>query len=574
MAPKNAEEAEASTETSRLLWTTSQDDSTSFRSDDMEGDESISWDRFSVEVQKQLELAVPSMQSAILNKLPWLISIRFAGGLGVNELTAAALATSLSNIIGMSFSSGLNSATTTLAGQSNGEMTARLEAMKARVGSGTDDSAVPDSAQFTVATVPMDDADAGAGALRTGDDAPLPPMVVFFRALIIQHVILLPFVIWWLSGTKDFLLKVGQAEVIAGMASDYLTALVPAFWGLCLVYTLTTWLQSIGMVDVPLYASCITLALHVPLNWFFIYFLGLGYIGCAVATSCFQVSQSAIMAAYVFGTEHGRQRVLESTSAIAINKTKLTFWPEFKAAISSLYGIIQYLVLAVPGIFAFAELWSSETIVILAGQLSPSPESALGGMSLFQSINVTCFSLSMGIGIAGATRVSNLLGEGKAHAAKFAGTVCTLCTVALTLTLGTILMAVPHTFFPSLFAPGEDGVVDEAAQTIPLLAVYIFADGVLYAFNSTLKGCGKQWISVPVVFFSYWFVGLPLAYYNAFVRNDGDMTCEDDYFCGVVGLLAGTTVGTWLHMLLFGTVVVFGINWKMEVMRAKERLQE
>jgi MATE family multidrug resistance protein len=121
------------------------------------------------------------------------------------------------------------------------------------------------------------------------------------------------------------------------------------------------------------------LALHVPFNLFFIYVVDWGYLGCAVATVCFQFVQPIFMITYLFGFSHGRQQLLESMGGRAIGRTGLSFWKEFSLAISSLQGYLQYLGLALPGIIIISEWWASETAIFLSGRLEPYPELALGG---------------------------------------------------------------------------------------------------------------------------------------------------------------------------------------------------
>jgi len=131
-----------------------------------------------------------------------------------------------------------------------------------------------------------------------------------------------------------------------------------------------------------------------------------------------------------------------------------------------------------------------------------------------------------------------------------------------------VLFLTPHTFFPSLFVPGA-AVVDQTSHTIPLLASYVFADGVQVALNGIIKGCGNQILTMPVVIISYWVVGLPIAYYLSFIRHKGEMC--DELFCGDVGLVTGMTSGTWVHMLSLA-IVVFRTDWLEETRKAKERM--
>jgi MATE family multidrug resistance protein len=196
------------------------------------------------------------------------------------------------------------------------------------------------------------------------------------------------------------------------------------------------------------------------------------------------------------------------------------------------------------------------------------------GMAVYQSINSFCFMVPTGFSIATSARVGNLLGAGNPIGAAFAAKVGVASAAAASFALGCFLFYTPHTFIPSLFAPDQEDVILEAAKTIPLLAIYVFGDGVAVALNGVIKGCGRQQVEMQIVIVAYWVVAVPLAYYLAFVKNSGEMSCEDSYFCGVVGLVAAMTTGTWIHMLLLAVVVGCTTNWTLESEKAKARLAE
>lgn len=225
-------------------------------------DEISTWSRISAEIKVQMSTALPTVQSMVLTKIPWLISIRFVGGLGSQELAAAALATTLCNVTGLSFSVGLSAALTTLAGQAKGELCSRPKRQ---------------GLESLIST--------------TAQQQPLTPLVFLFRGLIIQLSLVIPIGIWWLLGTESFLLSLGQQKEVASMTDAYLRILTPGLWFYSISWTLTAWVQSIGMADVPAYAAVLGLVLHIPFNLFFINYLGMGYLGCAVATVCFQAIQ-------------------------------------------------------------------------------------------------------------------------------------------------------------------------------------------------------------------------------------------------------------------------------------------
>ena len=192
-------------------------------------------------------------------------------------------------------------------------------------------------------------------------------------------------------------------------------------------------------------------------------------------------------------------------------------------------------------------------------------------MTIYQAINSFCFMLPVGCSVAGSARVSNLLGAKHPIGANIASNVSIISAAILSVCMGLTLWFVPHNYFPSLFDPDER-VISETSLTVPFLSMYVIADGVQVALNGVIKGCGRQPIIMPIVVFAYWFVGLPLAYHFAFVLNKGTTLCEDRYLCGIAGLTAGMTVGTFTHCFLLCIVVLFNTDWALEEQRAQKRL--
>lgn len=596
------------------------------------------------EIREQLKTALPTLATMLLYRVPWLISLRFVGGIGADELAAAALATTLCNVTGMSLSVGLSSAMTTLAGQARGDCNAPPVARMQRCKHNSRSSSKPvlpvgaadgetersgllltqngcgrysyceDSTTSTNADHHHHKNVHGSSQTETedsfvADQEPLVllPLVFLYRGLFIQLLFVLPIGLWWLHGIEPLLLALGQGPLLSAMTDQYLRILAVGLWAYSINWTVTSWLQAMEMADVPAYAAAVGLVLHVPANVLFIYTLDYGYLGCAVATVVCQLVQPVLVIAYLFFTPAGTRRVWNNligdsdsgnspTTTTTACKTRklspLSFWPEAKLAVTSVPGILQYLGLALPGIVAISEWWASEVCIFLAGRLSVASFSsssssqpaslALGAMTLYQSINSFCFMFPVSFSIAGSARVGHLLGAGKPQLAELAGKVSILCAGTASAILGCILyLKTPHTFFPLLFAPTEHNLALETSLTIPLLAIYVFADGIQAALNGIIKGCGRQVITMPIVVLAYWVVAVPLAYYLAFVRcNDSDEMDDDsssssNYFCGIVGLVTGLTIGTWLHMLLLSAVVLVGpaaIDWDKEAVKAKARV--
>mmetsp|Transcript_9532 Transcript_9532/g.28426 ORF Transcript_9532/g.28426 Transcript_9532/m.28426 type:complete len:644 (-) Transcript_9532:126-2057(-) len=537
------------------------------------------------EVKIQSKIFLPALQSMVLSKIPWFITLRILGEMdaanqeesgdsakGV-ELAAAALATTLCNVTGLSMCVGFSFALSTLSGQAKGEMLSRTSRAKAAA---TDADELESQPQFVTENDKNDSCDNDVEA-----STPNTTVVFLLRGLIIQIMLVIPIGMWWLQGIDSFLVRLGQTPELAEHASSYLKILVPSLWVYSIQWTITAWCNSIGMADVPARASTLGVVLHVPFNMLFCYGLGLGYLGCAFATVCFQMVMCVYIVSYLVFNPSGRDRVLTQTGGRAVGRRSLTLRNELKIAVGSLRGFCDYLALAIPGIIAISEWWASEVAIFLSGRLAPNPQVTLSAMTIYQSINSFCFMCPSAFSIAGTARVGNLLGAGNHSGASIAGNVSVLSTAVFSGALGLLLYTMPHTFLPSLFVSEDEhrAIVEQTAATIPFLAVYVFADGVQTGLNGIIKGCGRQKVMVPIVLFAYWTVGVPLAYYFGLHRSNGnDDLCrhlgETDgmVLCGDVGLVTGMTIGTWVHMLLTATVVICTTDWKIEAYKAKLRV--
>lgn len=563
------------------------------------------------EMRHQLRTAVPTLWSMTLNKIPWMISLHFVGNFGAPELAAAALATTIFNVTGLSLSVGLSSALTTLTGQARGDLQARSSRQKqekaqqqqrrkqqrqtetsktrnlSRESSGgcevAEDPEEPNVERMGLLLHKINSGDEEATVLLDNNDDDdsgtlLLPLVYLYRGLFVQLLFVLPMGLWWLrsGSTEHALLQLGQGEALSRMTSNYLRILAPGLWAYSVNWTVTAWLQALELAAIPAYAAAAGLVTHVPFNYLYCHVLGLGYLGCAWATVTYQLLQPVLVLSYLMVVGGGAGRdgggvLLRQTHAAAVGRTRLSFWSEAREAVTRTAGLLQYCALALPGIVLISEWWASEVMIFLAGQLQPAPDLALGGMTLYQTINSFCFMFPVAFSISGSARVGSLLGAGDANQAEFSGKVCVLCAGTISGALGCLLYFLPHTWIPSLFAPSEHDLIAEAASTVPLLALYVWADGVQTSLNGIIKGCGKQAITMPIVVFAYWICAVPLGYYLAFVRYDGTM-CDDSFFCGVVALVTGATTGTVVHMILLAVVVFWFTEWDVEVKKAQERV--
>jgi MATE family multidrug resistance protein len=514
------------------------------------------------ELQQQLKTSLPTMLSMLLYRIPWLIIFWFVGRIGSDELAATALATTVCNVTGISLSVGLSTAMRTLTGQARGDT---LLMRRQKQIHNEDEMSTLILTNNT--NIPNYGSHLNSEDLSEGDE-PLLTFVYLYRGIFIQCFLTIPVGAWWIYGIQPLLLALGQGETIAAMAQDYLRILAPAMWGFSVNWTITAWLQAIEMADIPLYFAAVGLCLHIWFNQLFIDTLDMGFLGAAMAIVASQVIKPLFMCMYLFGTHGGAARVMRHCCGDS-TRTHIPFWKEASMSMS-IPGILQYLSLALPGIVAVSEWWASEICIFLSGTLTPNPNLALDGMAIFQSINSMCHMLPFGCMVAGSTRVGNVLGSGDARGAAVAATVSVSSAAFVSVSLATIWCWTPHSLFPSLFSQDEH-VVAQTSKLIPLLSTYVVADGIQAALDGVMSGCGRQCVVMPILVVAYWIVGVPLAYYLAFVSHKGLM-CDDSLFCGVGGLVVGMTTGTYVHMVLLAIVVIFTTNFKREAVRAKKRM--
>ena len=98
------------------------------------------------------------------------------------------------------------------------------------------------------------------------------------------------------------------------------------------------------------------------------------------------------------------------------------------------------------------------------------------------------------------------------------------------------------------------------AQVLVILTGYVIFDGVAAVLGGVVKGVGKQLLATPIVFFSYYVVGLPLAALFTFKLN-----------WGVMGLCFGMLLGTAVNAICY-LFLVWCMDWDQEADKAAARV--
>ena len=306
------------------------------------------------------------------------------------------------------------------------------------------------------------------GRLRSGGGSSSELRETLGAGLLVHFAFTLPVAALWMSGAAEgALVSLGQDPELSRDASEYLKRLAPGererpecppprllfylqtqhpryekssspltrlelppppppssktgLLGHTAMFTLNPYCQSTSDARSPFYATLLAAALHVPLNLLLL--PRMGYLGAATATSVTQsVGPAALcLLAFVFPRAAGGRPL---HAGPAIPRARL---------------VASYLRLGLPGLVTISEWWASEAAIFLAGGL-PEPKTCVAAMTLYQSVNSSCFMFAVGFGVASGARVGRFLGMKEPGEARRAAWTATLSVAVVSGTLGGAMM--------------------------------------------------------------------------------------------------------------------------------------
>ncbi|GMP59086.1 hypothetical protein CsSME_00022510 [Camellia sinensis var. sinensis] len=226
----------------------------------------------------------------------------------------------------------------------------------------------------------------------------------------------------------------------------------------------------------------------------------------------------------------------------------------------ALHDILSFLKLAFPSATMICvEYWSFEMVVLLSGLL-PNPQLETSVLSISLNTCWMVYMISVGLGGAISTRVSNELGAGCPQGARLA--VCVVVVVAILegTIVGTTTILVRHVW-GKLFS-NEEEVIRYIAKMMPLLALSDFLDGFQCVLSGAARGCGWQNLCAFINLGAYYVVAIPSAVLLAFVFNFGGM-----------GLWMGIICGLCVQIIALVTINLC-TNWDHEARKALNRIQK
>ena len=255
------------------------------------------------EIYAQIKLASPVSFTFLLKKSIDIVSVIFVGHFSAEKyLSGAGLATVTANVTGNSLLVGLSGALSTFCSEANGAK----------------------------------DYEALNLALQ--------------RGILIALMLCIPISALWLN-SYQLMVSMGQEASIAAYARDYMCGLMPGLWAYAMSICIQNWLHSQQRTkEVALIAAVVAL-LHPIWTKLFIYNMGIGYLGAAMAVSASRYLELALLLAFLHTSN-----VVQET--------------EFEWSMKAFSGWPAYFKLALPSLLMISEWWASEIVIFMAGFLA------------------------------------------------------------------------------------------------------------------------------------------------------------------------------------------------------------
>ncbi|WMV22847.1 hypothetical protein MTR67_016232 [Solanum verrucosum] len=333
--------------------------------------------------------------------------------------------------------------------------------------------------------------------------------------LVLLSLSILLLLIWF--NTSTILIACGQDRDISNEAGQFNRWMIPGLFAYGILQCLNRFLQTQNIVMPMMLTSGFTALLHILICWLFVFKIDLGIKGAALANA-------------------------------------ISYWIN-----EALDDILDFIKLAIPSaVMICFEYWSFEMVVLLSGLL-PNPKLETSVLSISLNTCWMVYMVSVGLGGAISTRVSNELGAGRPQGARLALHVVVIVAISVGLIIASTTILVR--FVWGKLYSNEEEVIKYVAKILPLLALSDFLDGFQCVLSGAARGCGWQKLCAFINLGAYYVVGLPSSVLFAFVFDTGGM-------------------GLWMGIicaLLVQNVALIAINictnWDKEARKAVNRVQ-
>lgn len=193
----------------------------------------------------------------------------------------------------------------------------------------------------------------------------------------------------------------------------------------------------------------------------------------------------------------------------------------------------EILKLGVPiGVGIFAEMTMFSGAAIIIGQLG---DKILSGHAVALNIASILFMLPLAIGLAGSTRVGNLLGEKKFLDAKYSSYVgVSLCFIGALFNM--IMLLIFRENFSSIYSKDIE-VINVAISLLIYASIFQIPDGIQMGSLGALRGYKDTFAPMVFLLISYWIFAIPLGYFLTNYGFTKPLGAEGMWISMIMGLV-------------------------------------
>ena len=326
--------------------------------------------------------------------------------------------------------------------------------------------------------------------------------------------------------SEDALIALGQEPHIAALAQPYLIItgfeMIPAL----IVQVFRSYFSALERTRVVLLAVLGAVVVNAGLNYMFIFGnLGMPEMGMAgAALASFIVSTLMMIGLIVY-------------AQIATPENELfrnMFKPDW-----DVFGMVFKMGFPI-GLTSLAEVSLFNVAAIMMGWIGTSTLAAHG---IALQLSAIAFMMQLGLAQVATIRAGNALGRGDEADLRRGALVVTYMSFGMAAITCVIYLTFAEPLVGVFIAPDEPAraeVLRIGAMLLVFSALFQFSDGGQVIALSLLRGLQDTTVPMWQATFSYWAVGLPVAYLFGFVINWG---AEGVW----VGLLVGLSVA-WVLM--------------------------
>lgn len=308
--------------------------------------------------------------------------------------------------------------------------------------------------------------------------------------------------VWFFTG--DLLRAMGQEESLCVLAGDYARTQVFSVAPFLVYVAMRQYLQGRRLVWPPVWVILAANVCNAFLNeaWIFGRF-GFPELGVPGAGFASGVTRTLMM--FLLGALIVRGRLHRGA------------WAGWTRDAWGLVGLRRVLHFGLPiSIYICLEVWAFNGATVLAGWLG---EDATAAHVIALRCASLAFMVPLGIGIASATRVGNLLGARRPRRAQRAAWTALAVGGAVMAVSGTIFVTLPETLARQFTA--DPAVVALAVAVFPIAAAFQLCDGLQAVGAGILRGMGTTRPVAVLMLIAFYGVALPLGYTLAFHRGWG-----------------------------------------------------